>query len=163
PPAPTISSASHSNCSRLRLSSGSATNPSSTCAAPSLRSFRQTAIRGVEGSRGSRYASNTHVAPACIESVTTVSTLSLSSWRQRRRTWASNHGGRRASNFTPRCIGGLCAGNAKQLRVYVNGTYVRGDPRRLVLQAHQEIVVDYGAPAQLPKPIPTSYNFPPGL
>ena len=39
---------------------GNATSPSTTWATPSRRSLRHTVIRGVDGSRGSRYASNTH-------------------------------------------------------------------------------------------------------
>ncbi len=65
--------------------------------------------------------------------------------------------------FTPRCIGGLCAGAGRQLRVYVNGKLVVGDLRLIVLQSHQEIVVAYGTPAQLPDPVPSRYDFPAGL
>ena len=56
PPASLARSASHSSCSRLRASSGSAARPSTSCAAPRPRSLRQSAMRGVDGSRGSRYA-----------------------------------------------------------------------------------------------------------
>src|SRR5262249_18076240 len=71
------SSASHSNCSRVRLSSGKATSPSSTWAAPSRFSLRQTAIRGDEGSRGSRYARSTHFArPTVLLDVVTTVTYS---------------------------------------------------------------------------------------
>jgi hypothetical protein len=65
--------------------------------------------------------------------------------------------------FTPSCLGGSCSGGDRRLRVYVNGTPVRGDPTALVLQSHQEIVVAYGTAAQLPSPIPSAYRFPPGL
>ena len=62
--------------------------------------------------------------------------------------------------FTPTCIGGFCNGSGKSLRVYVNGTLVQGDPRDVVLKAHQEIVVTFGTAAQLPNPIPSSFTFP---
>lgn len=52
--------ATHSSCSRVRASAGSATSPSASCATPSRRNWRHTDARGVEGSRGSRYVKNTH-------------------------------------------------------------------------------------------------------
>ena len=38
------------------------------------------------------------------------------------------------------CLGGECAGDGKQLRAWVNGMPVAGDPTRIVLDEHQEIV-----------------------
>jgi hypothetical protein len=32
-----------------------------------------------------------------------------------------------------------------------------------VLAEHQQIVLAYGTPAQMPKPVPSSYRFPAGL
>jgi hypothetical protein len=64
--------------------------------------------------------------------------------------------------FTTDCIGGMCNAGASKLRVFVNGKPVAGDPADLVLRSHQEIVVAYGTKAQVPKPVPSSYNFPPG-
>jgi hypothetical protein len=64
--------------------------------------------------------------------------------------------------FTPSCLGGDCAGGGRQLRVYVNGRADRADPTTLVLAAHQELVVAFGTAAQLPSPIPSTYQFPPG-
>jgi hypothetical protein len=58
-----------------------------------------------------------------------------------------------------RCIGGLCAGGGKRLAVWVDGTPVTGDPTRIVLAEHQEIVLAYGTPAQDPKPVPKSFDF----
>ena len=58
-----------------------------------------------------------------------------------------------------RCIGGLCAGGAKRLQAWVNGKPVAADPTRIILDQHQEIVLAYGTPAQVPKPLPTSYDF----
>ena len=65
--------------------------------------------------------------------------------------------------ITSKCLGGYCASGANRLRVYSDGKLVRGDPRALPLQAHEEIVVAFGTKAQLPKPIPSSYPFPAGL
>jgi hypothetical protein len=61
-----------------------------------------------------------------------------------------------------RCIGGLCAGAGKQSRAWVDGKPLTADPTRIVLAAHQEIVLAYGTAAQMPKPIPSSYSFPAG-
>jgi hypothetical protein len=65
--------------------------------------------------------------------------------------------------LTPSCLGGYCAGGGRQLRVYVNGRAYRGDPGTLALAPHQELVVAFGTPTQLPSPVPSSYPFPPGL
>lgn len=65
--------------------------------------------------------------------------------------------------FTARCLGGYCARGAKAVFVFVNGRRALGDPRALVLRQHQEIVVAYGTLASIPKPIPRSFPFPPGL
>ena len=65
--------------------------------------------------------------------------------------------------LTPSCLGGSCAGGGRELRVYVNGRAYRGDPSTLALAPHQELVVAFGRPAQLPSPIPSAYPFPPGL
>jgi hypothetical protein len=58
-----------------------------------------------------------------------------------------------------RCIGGLCAGGAKRLRAWVNGKPLAADPTRIILDQHQEIVLAYGTAAQVPKPLPKSYDF----
>lgn len=65
--------------------------------------------------------------------------------------------------FDARCIGGLCDGNGRVLAVFLNGEPFAGDPRSLVLRAHDEIVVAIGTLALLPSPIPSSYAFPAGL
>jgi hypothetical protein len=62
-----------------------------------------------------------------------------------------------------KCLGGDCAGNGKQLRTWVNGVPVAGDPTRIVLAEHQEIAIAYGTKAQIPDPVPASYAFPTGL
>ena len=62
-----------------------------------------------------------------------------------------------------RCIGGRCAGDGKQLRVWVDGEPLEGDPTRIVLADHQEIAIAYGTADQMPDPVPSSYAFPEGL
>lgn len=65
-------------------------------------------------------------------------------------------------SFTSQCIGGYCQGNGNNLSVYVNGNLYNGDPRKLELESHQEIVVIFGTDSQKPKPIPSSFDFPSG-
>jgi hypothetical protein len=62
--------------------------------------------------------------------------------------------------FTKDCIGGYCAKGNDKLRVFSNGKPATGDPRNLLLTAHQEIAIAYG-PEKVA--IPSSYNFDPGL
>ena len=45
-----------------------------------------------------------------------------------------------------RCIGGYCAGNGKELRSYVDGRRIGGDPRQIVLRNRQEIALIFGGP-----------------
>jgi hypothetical protein len=59
-------------------------------------------------------------------------------------------------------LGGLRAGGGKQLVVYVNGKQQSGDPAALVLHAHDEIALVYGAPGQAGQ-IPSSYKWTNGL
>ena len=58
-----------------------------------------------------------------------------------------------------RCIGGLCARGARRLRAWVDGKPVAADPTRIILAEHQEIVLAYGTAAQVPDPVPKSYDF----
>jgi hypothetical protein len=60
------------------------------------------------------------------------------------------------------CIGNDCAKGAKTLRAFLDGAAVAGDPARIPLRRHEEIVLAFGTAAQLPKKIPSSYNFPNG-
>jgi hypothetical protein len=64
--------------------------------------------------------------------------------------------------FDAHCVGDVCDGNGRVLSVVANGQPVRGDPRSLELDAHEEIVVAIGTTAQLPSPIPSTYEFPAG-
>ncbi len=65
--------------------------------------------------------------------------------------------------FDAHCIGGLCEGTGRVLAVFLNGKPVAGDPRSVVLNAQDEIVVAVGTLALLPSSIPSSYAFPAGL
>jgi hypothetical protein len=62
-----------------------------------------------------------------------------------------------------KCLGGECAGHGTVLRAWVDGKPVAADPTRIVLAEHQEIVIAYGKQAQMPEPVPASYDFPSGL
>lgn len=64
--------------------------------------------------------------------------------------------------LTKDCIGGYCGNATSTLKMYVNGTLTPGDPRKLVLTPHQQIVLVYGTEEEAPKVIPSSYAFPPG-
>lgn len=61
------------------------------------------------------------------------------------------------------CIGSLCEKGAKSLSVFVNGKPVTADPTRIILAERQEIVLAYGTEAQLPDPVPATYDWPEGL
>jgi hypothetical protein len=60
-------------------------------------------------------------------------------------------------------LGGYRDGAGRTLRVYVDGRRVTGDPRGIALAPHQEIVLAFGTRNQLPKPVPDSFEFAPGL
>jgi hypothetical protein len=61
--------------------------------------------------------------------------------------------------FDANHIGGYRVGDGNQLRVFVNGKRFSGDPRNVILRQHEEIAVSYGKPSELPKKLPSSYNF----
>ena len=54
-------------------------------------------------------------------------------------------------------LGGLATGDGKQLWVYVDGRPLAGDPGRLRLVDHQEIVLAYGA--EPPASVPSTFDF----
>lgn len=60
-------------------------------------------------------------------------------------------------------IAGAPVGNGEQLRAWVNGLPVKGDPAKIRLAEHQEIALVYGTRSQVPKKIPAAYSFAPGL
>jgi hypothetical protein len=55
-------------------------------------------------------------------------------------------------------VWGVPLGSAS--RAFVDGRPLGGDPRRLILKPHQEIVVAFG---RLPRRVPAHYEFAPGL
>lgn len=57
------------------------------------------------------------------------------------------------------CVGSRCEQGTRQLRVWVDGTAVGGDPTRVVLAEHQAIAIAYGTAAQMPDPVPASFDF----
>lgn len=59
-------------------------------------------------------------------------------------------------------IGGLRTGNGNELRAYVNGKQVNGNPAAIILTAHDEIALVYG-PGDQHVTIPGSYVWPEGL
>lgn len=59
-------------------------------------------------------------------------------------------------------VGGLKADATNQLKVYVNGKPITGDPAAVILHAHDEIAVVYGTAAQQQNP-PSTYAFANGL
>ena len=61
------------------------------------------------------------------------------------------------------CLGGYCDDGSDSLRAFVNGRAFDGDPSQTLLREHEEIVLAYGTPDQLPDPVPSSYEFPAGL
>jgi len=62
------------------------------------------------------------------------------------------------------CIGRYCAsGGTSQLRTWVNGKPYTGNPARIVLTPHLEIVLTVGANADVPRPIAHRFAWPPGL
>ena len=64
--------------------------------------------------------------------------------------------------LSSKCVGAYCTKGPKELRAFVDGKPVAGDPADIPLRKHEEIVIAYGTRAQLPKRIPSSYSFPSG-
>jgi hypothetical protein len=60
--------------------------------------------------------------------------------------------------FDAGCLGAHCGGDGKELRVYVGGTRLRGDPRRLVLRDQQVIAVVFGGPGSFAS-VPSTYDL----
>lgn len=63
-------------------------------------------------------------------------------------------------NLSKSCIGGMCTKPGALFQVWVNGHRFFGNPRQIVLRAHDEIVIAYGKP---PSKVPVKYHFPAGL
>jgi hypothetical protein len=62
--------------------------------------------------------------------------------------------------LTNNCMGAYCNNGTDQIRVFVNGKQFSGSPRDVPLENLDEIVVTYGTPAEVPKPIPTTCTLP---
>lgn len=58
--------------------------------------------------------------------------------------------------FDSRCVGGYCTGGGKELRVYVDGKRVPGDPRGIALTNRQELAVVFGGPGDF-RSVPLTY------
>jgi hypothetical protein len=54
-------------------------------------------------------------------------------------------------------LGGLLTGDGRRLWAYVDGRRLTGDPARLTLVDHQEIVLAYGV--EPPSPVPATFDF----
>lgn len=54
---------------------------------------------------------------------------------------------------------GPAFGSMDDLRTWVNGEPLDADPTRLVLDEHQEIVIAVGTAAQMPKDVPSTYDW----
>jgi hypothetical protein len=61
--------------------------------------------------------------------------------------------------FNAKCIGSYCEDPQNSIKVFVNGRAAGGDPRGIELTDHEEIVVAYGTPEELPNPIPSDHQF----
>ena len=57
------------------------------------------------------------------------------------------------------CLGGYCARGGDRIRAYVGGEEVRGNPRDVVLDDRAVIAMTFGTQAELPDPIPSTFDF----
>jgi hypothetical protein len=55
-------------------------------------------------------------------------------------------------------MGGYCDNGSQTLEAFVNGKPFNGDPRTIPLTQHEDIVLAFGTPSELPNPIPSSYS-----
>jgi hypothetical protein len=60
--------------------------------------------------------------------------------------------------LTSSCLGGYCNGGGRSLQAFVNGEKAT-DPRAIPLREHEEIVLAYGTPEDLPEPVPSKFDF----
>jgi hypothetical protein len=63
--------------------------------------------------------------------------------------------------LTSTCLGGYCSDSTHDFKVFVNGQQQSGNPQNIVLKAHQEIALWYGAKSATPN-VPSSFKFPAG-
>ena len=61
--------------------------------------------------------------------------------------------------FTPSCLGAYCNEGNNRLQVFVDGDEVTDNPQDVQLDDQTVIVVTYGTAAELPDPIPSTFDF----
>jgi hypothetical protein len=61
--------------------------------------------------------------------------------------------------FTPSCLGAYCNQGNNRLQVFVDGKEVDSNLQDVQLDDQTVIVVTYGTPAELPDPIPSTFDF----
>ena len=61
--------------------------------------------------------------------------------------------------FTPSCLGAYCNDGNNRLQVFMDGDEVTDDLQDVQLDDQTVIVVTYGTPAELPDPIPSTFDF----
>lgn len=61
--------------------------------------------------------------------------------------------------FTDSCMGAYCEDAENQIRVFIDGEAVTGSPREIPLDDLTVVVVAYGSEAELPSPIPSTFDF----
>jgi hypothetical protein len=61
--------------------------------------------------------------------------------------------------FTPSCLGAYCNDGNNRLQVFVDGDEVTDNLRDVQLDDQTVIVVTYGTAAELPDPIPSTFDF----
>jgi hypothetical protein len=61
--------------------------------------------------------------------------------------------------FTPSCLGAYCNEGDNRLQVFLDGEEVTDNLQDVQLDDQTVIVVTYGTPAELPDPIPSSFDF----
>ncbi|HET8526366.1 MAG TPA: hypothetical protein VFM81_06965, partial [Actinomycetota bacterium] len=61
--------------------------------------------------------------------------------------------------FTPSCLGAYCNDGENRLQVFVDGDEVTDDLQDVQLDDQTVIVVTYGTAAELPDPIPSTFDF----
>ena len=61
--------------------------------------------------------------------------------------------------FTPSCLGAYCNEGNNRLQVFVDGDEVTDDLQDVQLDDQTVIVVTYGTAAELPDPIPSTFDF----
>jgi len=61
--------------------------------------------------------------------------------------------------FTPSCLGAYCNDGNNRLQAFVDGDEVMDNLQDVQLDDQTVIVVTYGTPAELPDPIPSTFDF----